>query len=54
MAHHQNPTNPSKLQHNKAGAGQRMSHDQMERNFHNDRNKAEKQGESTTPPRHHN
>lgn len=41
------------LQNNKAGAGQRMNHDQMERNFHNDRDKAPFKGQSTTPPKKH-
>ena len=50
---HKNPTNSEHLQHNKAGAGERMSHNQMERNFHNDRDKAERRGESTTPPHKH-
>lgn len=38
--------NPSK-----AAAGQRQAHDQMERNFHNDRDKPPVKGQSTTPPK---
>jgi len=39
------------LDRNKAGSGTRTAHDQMERNFSIDRNKARKKGESTTPPK---
>lgn len=46
MPHH----NAQSPQNNKAGAGSRMSHDQMERNFHNDRNKPINKGESTKSP----
>lgn len=35
---------------NKGASGQRQSHQQMERNFHNDRDKPRVKGESTTPP----
>lgn len=38
------------LHQNKGASGARQSHDQMERNFHNDRDKADVKGQSTTAP----
>jgi|GEM_PF-3114065 len=36
---------------NHGGSGGRQSHEQLDRNFHNDRDKADVKGQSTTPPK---
>lgn len=42
---------PNSPQNNHGGSGERVNHQQLERNFHNDRDKADVKGQSTKSPK---